>query len=113
MRTDKSQLLAAERQYPMTAAEHARATGHQDEYERTVPRTCICPYQWNGAARLYERLAQTPGCPWHTRQEPARAAGPARQWCACGAGLFIMMRNPDDGSRYFECGSCETVVTGD
>jgi hypothetical protein len=65
--SDKSSFFAAERQEPYTAAEHAEATGHQEEYARDVPRTCPGTWQWNPAERRYELLGhQEPGCPWHT-----------------------------------------------
>lgn len=64
MKTDKTALLAAERQAPFTAAEHAQATGHQAEYVRDVPRTCACVWSWSPAARAYVRLAGVPDCPW-------------------------------------------------
>lgn len=65
-RTDSTALLAAERQEPYTAAEHAEAEGHQDEYARDVPRTCTCIHQFSDRARRYERISWAPGCPWHT-----------------------------------------------
>jgi hypothetical protein len=68
MRTDASAFLAAERQEPLTAADHAEAFGHQDEYARDVPRTCICTWSWNVQERRYERIATLPRCPWDTPQ---------------------------------------------
>lgn len=64
---DATQVLAAERQEPMTAAEHAAAGGHYAEYVRDVPRTCNCIHQWNMRRRRYEIIAQAPECPWHIR----------------------------------------------
>ena len=66
MRTDKSAVLAAERQEPYTAAEQAEAAGRGAEYARDVPRTCICVWHFNRRARQYRRLAGVDGCPWHT-----------------------------------------------
>ena len=63
-RTSKTQLLAAERQEPYTAAEHAEAEGHAWEFTRDVPRTCICTWQWSPLGRLYARVAVNPECPW-------------------------------------------------
>lgn len=74
--TDKSKALAGERQEPYTAAEHAAAEGHQEEYARDVPRTCVCLWQFSGSGeRRYERIADVPGCPWHSEL----AAPPERQ----------------------------------
>lgn len=56
----------------MTAAEHAVAERHQDEYARDVPRTCTCMHQWNVQGRRYERIAWIPGCPWHSGQSQER-----------------------------------------
>ena len=64
--TDKSQVLAAERQQPYTAAEQAAADGHYAEYARDVPRTCICLWTFTRRAQRYEILSQMTGCPWHT-----------------------------------------------
>jgi hypothetical protein len=79
-RTDASGLLAAERQEPLTAAEHAAETGHQEEHvrdvprthARDVPRTCNGAWQWNVHERCYELLGHpVPGCPWHTESAAA------------------------------------------
>jgi hypothetical protein len=59
--------LAAERQEPMTAAEHAEANGLQAEYARDVPRTCTCTWQWHVRERRYERIFTAPECPWDTQ----------------------------------------------
>jgi hypothetical protein len=63
--TDKSQVLAAERQQPYTAAEQAAADGRQAEYTRDVPRTCICPWQFSRRQRRYTIISEMTGCPWH------------------------------------------------
>ncbi len=69
-KTDKSALLAAERTEPMTADEHAEATGHQAELLRDRPRTCICAFMWNPAGRRYHAISYDPDCPWHVRRFP-------------------------------------------
>lgn len=75
-RTDATGVLAAERQEPMTAAEHAAAAGHQDEYARDVPRTCNGTWQWNVHERRYELIGHlAPGCPWHTGNRKEEASG--------------------------------------
>jgi hypothetical protein len=66
IRTDASAFLAAERQEPYTAAEHAEAEGHEDEYARDVPRTCTCLWQFSPREHRYELIGQAPECPWHT-----------------------------------------------
>lgn len=58
--------LSAERQEPMTGAEHARAEGHGEEYARDVPRTCNGIWQWNGRGRRYVVIGHLAECPWHT-----------------------------------------------
>jgi hypothetical protein len=63
---DHTRELAAERQEPFTAAEHAEASGHGAEFTRDVPRTCICAWQWNVRDRAYYPIALSHGCPWHT-----------------------------------------------
>jgi hypothetical protein len=74
MRTDKTRVLAAERQEPYTAAEQAEASGHGDEWARDVPRTCICVWHFNRRHRQYRRAAEVAGCPWHTEAEVIRRA---------------------------------------
>lgn len=69
MRTDATKILAAERQEPYTAAEHAEAEGHQDEYARDVPRTCTCLWTWTPAGKRYVTISRSPDCPWHTCPE--------------------------------------------
>ena len=76
MRTDKTMLLAAERQEPLTAAEHAQLAGRQAEYARDVPRTCTCAWQWNSRKCSYELIGQAGECPWHA--ERAEDADPMR-----------------------------------
>lgn len=68
MKADASAVLAAERQEPYTAAEHAAAEGFQAEYARDHPRTCICVMQFDPARRRYVVIAQAPGCPWHSKE---------------------------------------------
>jgi hypothetical protein len=64
--TDKSAFFDSERQEPMTAAEHAEATGHTEELARDVPRGCTGIHQWDPAGR-YDLIGHLePGCPWHT-----------------------------------------------
>ena len=60
-----SAFFGAERQEPYTAAEHAAAEGHQDEYARDVPRTCVCTWQFSGYQGRYLRIRQWPECPFH------------------------------------------------
>jgi hypothetical protein len=74
MRTDKTRVLAAERQEPCTAAEHAEASGHGDEWARDVPRTCICLWRFSRRDRRYRRFSEMTGCPWHTEAEVIRRA---------------------------------------
>jgi hypothetical protein len=73
MVTDKTKLLAAERQEPYSAAEHAEAAGLQAEYARDVPRACSCTWLWNPGALRYETIWGDPECPWHDA-----GAGPER-----------------------------------
>jgi hypothetical protein len=72
-RIDKSRLLAGERQEPYTAAEHAAAEGHEEEYARDVPRTCICVWQFDVHERRYVIIGPVLGCPWHSDQIEAAA----------------------------------------
>lgn len=74
-RIDATPLLAAERQEPMTAAEHAAARGLAAEYARDVPRTCTGTHQWNVQTRRYELLGHVSVCPWHSAA--AAPEGPA------------------------------------
>jgi hypothetical protein len=64
-RTDKATVLAAERQEPYTAAEHAAASGHMAEFARDIPRSCACAWAWEQAGSRYVMIARVPGCPWH------------------------------------------------
>lgn len=70
--TDASAVLAAERQEPYTAAEHAAERGLQAEYARDVPRACVCTWQWSPHERRYLVIRPWPGCPWHTPERQAQ-----------------------------------------
>ena len=63
--TSKSELLSAERQQPMTAAEQAEQDGHQAEYARDVPRICICLWQYVRVSHRYVRVVPLLECAWH------------------------------------------------
>jgi hypothetical protein len=66
--TDKSSVLAAERQQPYTAAEQAAAEGREGEYARDVPRTCTCVWRFSRRDARYLPVSQAAGCPWHTER---------------------------------------------
>jgi hypothetical protein len=70
--TDKTRVLAAERQDPYTAAEQAEADGRGAEWARDVPRTCICPWRFTARTRRYSIVSQMTSCPWHGRDEGER-----------------------------------------